>query len=382
LWSVAAYVSMIHHTIFGLEAEEDGLHIRPFLTAGLRTDLFGGTDELVLNDYPYRGRRVSVVLHLPESAGTGVLRVSSIRLNGETVNGSLLPTALLEEQNRVDVELSSGEGPAASLTARTDGNWQDVFGPRTPTITGVSAEGNGLRLGLGTEEPQDVTLRIYRDGEVVADHLAGTTTSWTDTDADANGPRSPCYAVEATFTSSGNHSQHSRPACWWGPNAMRVTTIGAGDLDAVGGAGSNNHGRFHYEAWGDAGHSLTLQGFTASQSGEHLVQVTFGNGAGSLNTGITCAVKRVVVEDTQTNEVAGEGYLMMPHLGEWSRWSDSNFVSAELTVGRTYRVRVSDGERAVNMSVFGHFEAYTGGLGGQGGAFNRANITELKILAR
>ena len=39
-------------------------------------------------------------------------------------------------------------------------------------------------------------------------------------------------------------------------------------------------------------------------------------------------------------------------------------------------------EDYVNMSSLAHFEAYTGGLGGRDGAFNRVNIAELKVLFR
>ena len=46
-----------------------GLRVHPFIPAELRDNLFGGTSSLVLNDYPYRGRRITVVLELPESAG-------------------------------------------------------------------------------------------------------------------------------------------------------------------------------------------------------------------------------------------------------------------------------------------------------------------------
>lgn len=381
LWSVAGYLSMVHHTLFGLEAEEDGLHVRPYLPASLRAELFGGTNHLVLNDYPYRGRRVTVVLHLPASAGTGALRVSSIRLNGSVITGDLLPSAMLADQSRVDVHLAPGEGPAATLTATTDAQWRNVFGPRTPRITGIAAAGSGVTLSLSTPEAADVTLRIYRDGAVVADDLPGTTTSWTDDGVDASSPRTPCYAVEATFTSSGNHSQHSPPVCWWGASSQRVTSVGADALAHVGGTPSTNHGRFHYEAWGDSGHSLTLGSITAGQTGEHLVQLSYGNG-GSIDTGITCAVKHVRVEDVVSGEVVGSGYVMMPHLGSWSRWADSSFVAAQLVAGRAYRVVIGDEERAVNMSVFRHFEAYTAGNGGRSGIFNRANVAEVKLLAR
>ncbi|HJL15925.1 MAG TPA: hypothetical protein RMH99_09725 [Sandaracinaceae bacterium LLY-WYZ-13_1] len=384
LWSVAGYASMVHHTIFGLEAEPDGLHVRPFVTAGLREELFAGTDTLVLNDYPYRGRRVTVVLHLPASAGTGPLAVNEIRLNGAVMEGDRLAEASLEAQNRVDVQLAAGDASATALTEVSDADWQNVFGPRTPRITGIAESGGQLVLSLSPngEAAADVTWRIYRDGEVVADELPGTTTSWTDPDVDATGPRSPCYAAELTFASSGNHSQHSPPFCWWGAGAARITTVDASAMANVGGTGSTSHGRFHYEPWGDPGDSLTVTGFTPSQTGPHLLQLTFGNGAGSINTGITCGIERIVVEDEATSTIVAEGPVLMPHLGTWSRWEDSSFVRAELEAGRSYRIVIRGDDEMVNMSSFAHFETYTGGTGGTDGAFDRVNVAELKILAR
>lgn len=379
LWSVAAYVAMVHQTLFGLEAEPDGLHVRPFVTAGTRA-MFAGSDELVLNAFPYRGRAVTVVLHLPEAAGEGALEVTSISAQGATVDGDLLRD--LEDRVRVDVVLGAGAG-SATLTEADEADWRAVFGPKTPRITALDQVGGRLRLSLSTTEtPADVRWRIYRDGVVVADDLAGDTSSWSDDGFDPSSPRSPCYVAELSFVSSGNHSQHSPPSCWWGPGFTRIHRVNAGEMMAVGGTASTNHGRFHYEAWGDAGHSLTVPSFTPTQSGPHLFQVTFGNGAGSINTGVTCAIKRLVVEEIATGAVVADGPLVMPHLGTWSRWEDSSFVEAELTAGAAYRIVIRGDDEMINMSSFAHFEAYTGGLGGRSGTFNRVNIASLEILAR
>lgn len=384
LWSVAGYLSMVHHTIFGLEAEPDGLHVRPFVTAGLRDDVFAGTDELVLNDYPYRGRRVTVVLHLPESGGTGALSVGEVLLNGAAISGDLLPDAMLADTNRVDVTLTSGAGAAGNLTEVSDADWRDVFGPRTPRVTSIGQAGDQLTLtlDLNGETAADVRWTIYRDGAVVADDLPGSTTSWTDTELDAASQRSPCYTAELTFEGSGNHSQHAPPNCWWGGGGARVTTIDASAMTNSGGAASTAHGRFHYEPWGDPGHSLTVPSFTPTQTGPHLFQVLFGNGAGAISTGITCSIKRVVVEDASSGAVVAEGPVVMPHLATWARWEDSSFVRAELEAGRAYRITIRHDDDVVNMSAFAHFEHYTGGTGGRAGEFNRVNIAELRVLAR
>jgi hypothetical protein len=156
----------------------------------------------------------------------------------------------------------------------------------------------------------------------------------------------------------------------------------ASEFANTGGQASSSYGRFHYENWGDAGHRLTVSGLTSAASGTHLFQVEYGNGAGATSTGITCAVKRLRVTDALDGTLVGEGALIMPHLGSWPRWDYSNFVSAQLTAGRSYTVTIESDPVYTNMSAFAHFASYTGGTGGSDGEFNRVNIAALRVLER
>jgi hypothetical protein len=283
----------------------------------------------------------------------------------------------------VDVVLGAGAGTSATLTEASASDWQSVFGPRTPRITGLSEAGGRIVLALDRGgEADDVTWTIYRDGEAIATDLPGSTASFTDEESDPGAARSPCYAAELTFVSSGNRSQRSPPMCFWGRGGAHITTFGASTMMHVGGSPSNDHGRFHYSSWGDPGHSLTVSAFTPARTGTHLFQVTFGNGAGPISTGVTCGIKRIVVEDATSGAIVADGPVIMPQLASWSRWEDSSFMRAELTAGRTYRVVIRGDDEMVNMSSFEHFERYTGGLGGRDGAFNRVNIAELKVFFR
>ncbi len=383
LWSVAGYLAMVHRVIFGLEARPEGLVVRPYLTATLRRQLFAGTETLVLTDFPYRGRLVDVVLHLPAAtASGGSYSVARVEFNGAPLDGPVLRAEQLETTNRVDVHLES-PGASATLTERNAADWRDIFQPRTPRIAALSEVGGRLRLDLDRNgETAPVVFHVLRDGVRVAEGLADGTTSWLDPSVNPDADASPCYSLESCFVSSGNCSQHSPPVCWWGRGLVHVQRFGAAALTNAGGTPSTNHGRFHYEAWGDDGHRLQLRGLTPTQSGRHLLQVVYGNGAGAVSTGVTCALKRLVVRDEATGAVVGEGALVMPHLGDWDRWEDSNFVAVDLEVGRTYRVVIESHDDYVNMSSFAHFANYTGGLGGRAGAFNRVNIAELAVLYR
>jgi len=388
LWSVAGFLSMVEQTLFGLDVDGDALRVTPWIPAGLVNGsagaLWTGSDTLVLNGHPWRGKRVTVVLHLPtQRGGAGVLPIVERRLNGVVVAGDAVAFAGLDDgDNRIDVVLGPPTGQGRVARVVSDSDYQRVFGPRTPPSPGLAVQGDRIVLSLspGNEARADVTFRVLRDGVVLADGLPGATTTFTDPDHRTTSPRSPCYVVETSFVRSGTRSWASAPNCFWGPAFERIVTVGAADLAHVGGVGSLEHGLFHYEPWGDAGDSLTLPSFQATQSGPHLVQVIYGNGAGDISTGITCGVKKVRVFDGDT--VVGEGMVVMPQLGTWARWEDSTFVPVDLVAGRRYRIVVGDDPRATNMSSRAHYRRYTGGTGGGTGDFNRVNIAELKVLAR
>jgi hypothetical protein len=383
LWSVAAYVSMVHEVLFGLHVELDGLRVDPYIPAEIRAQIFGGTNQLVLNAYPYRGRELTVILNLPDSAGTGSLEVTQLRVDGQVLANALIDAASLQDGAVIEVDLGPGSGPATSLTTRDGGDWRQVFGPRTPSITGLTDDNGRVRVAfnLAGEAPADISVRVLKDGAVVADNLPGDTTAWTDPNSDTAGPASPCYTLETSYA-SGNHSQHASPWCWWGPNNAHISAFAADQLVNVGGNGVVNHGRFHYEGWGAPDHTLTLPSFVPARTGRHLLQVDYGNGAGPINTGITCAVKRLRVERVSDDALLGEGLLIMPHLGTWDRWEDSNFVAVELQAGVEVRVVISADEQTVNMSAFDHFQIYTGGLGGVDGEYNYVNIATVRVLAK
>lgn len=392
LWSVAGYVSMVHQVLFGLQAGPEGLGVAPYVPAELRRTLLANADSLVLNGFPYRGHAVTVeVLLPPADDAQGAYAVASVELNGTPVGEGPIPADRMAERNLVRVRLGPASGDPGSITLLTDTqDYRQLFGPRTPRISGVAAQGGDLLVSIEVDEdPGAVVLSVYRDGARVADDLPGGTTTWRDpVGAPADAP-SHCYAVEATFVASGTHSQHSEPWCWWGPGYERVQVLGADAFVATGGGWVHNHGRDHYENWGDPGHSLTVERFVASRSGPHLLQLTAGNGSAALNTGVTCGVKRLTVYATSTGEEVGTGYALMPALGVpgtdpgvwWERWADSSFVPVELQSGHEYRIVVDMDERAVNMSAFAHFERYTGGAGGADGPFYRVNVAELKVLS-
>ena len=383
LWSVAGYLSMVHEVLFGLETSTDGLRFSPRFPATLRSELFGSSASLALSNLRYRGKRVSVRLSLPsEGVGNGLLEVKAVKLNGSDVGTGFVAASMLGDDNLFEVDLGPGGGDAGKLTLLDDAAvaaYRNVFGPRTPSVDGLEVVGDRVTLDVSiAESPDDVTFRVYRDGVAIADELPGTTSSFTDPGSAAHATRTYCYTVEARFKSSGNASQRAKPACWWGQGFSAIQTRDANQFATEGGTLVQNHGRWHFEGWGDADHTLTVANLVASRTGKHYVQVLAGNGAGGVDTGITCAVKLVEIRDGA--KVVGSGQLAMPHLGTWDDWRDSSLVPVDLVAGKSYAVVIREDDASGNMSDLDHFALY-GGAGGKGGRFNRVNIAEVKLLA-
>jgi hypothetical protein len=264
-------------------------------------------------------------------------------------------------------------------------SYQNVFGPRTPVLSSIGLDGaQPTKLGIGIDVAGEsgVLVDVYRDGVRVAQDLPGTTSYWVDAGSTPL-QNSHCYSLETRFVAglsvaSGTRSQHAKPLCFWGTGYERIHEIDATQFSNVGGTLVDAYGKWHHEGWGDAGDSSSAT-FTPPASGDYLLQLEYGNGAGPIDTGVTCAVK--LVEVSLGDNVVASGQVAMPHLGGWDQWQGSTFVPLSLDAGALYTITVREDGDAINMSERAHFASY-GGSGGTAGRFNRANIATIKLLAR
>ncbi len=383
LWSVAGYTSMVHELVFGVETSMDGVRFEPFIPDALADALFATRDSITLAGLLYRGRRINITVHRPNDGVNPTAWVAQeVTLNGAPVAGELTPD-MLPNGSTVEIMLTGSNQASDRITIAADTNGETLFSPKPPIISNATLNAGQVQLSLnpGGEPSAAIAFNLFRDGVMIASGISGATDTYVDSAADASAP-SHCYVLESYFLSSGNASQHSDPMCYWGPGFDRIQSFTADSFAAVGGTLVNNHGRLHYEAWGDPGHSLTVEGYTAASSGPHLIQVEAGNGAGSFNTGITCGVKLVEVIEVASGNTVGAGQIMMPHLGAWSEWRNSSFVQVDLVMGNSYRIVIREDARSINMSTLDHFSVYTGGTGGTGGPFNHVNISHIKVLSR
>jgi len=240
-------------------------------------------------------------------------------------------------------------------------DWTTLFGARTPEVS-LAGSGDTVTLTFAGEE--DASFEVFQDGLLVESFASSP---WTGTSSST-----ACYSVVAHLTWA---SQPSAPLCWWGDDWTRIQSVSASDFTAVGGSWSTDHGRGHYGSWGGPDDTLTAT-ITPSHTGEHLVQLAYGNGSGGTDTGVTAAVKWVAVRDS-SGMLVGEGAVVMPHRVDWDNWGDSSFLRVVLTEDSAYTVEIRDGW---NMSYLAHYEDYVGGRGGGPEPSNDVNISELKLL--
>ena len=86
--------------------------------------------------------------------------------------------------------------------------------------------------------------------------------------------------------------------------------------------------------------------------------------------------------DELSSAVAGTGLLVMPHLGTWDRWSQSNVVPVNLEAGRSYRITIFHDASCFTTTDLEYNEIYTGGTGGASGAFRNVNIAEVILVSK
>jgi hypothetical protein len=378
LWSVAGYLAMVQDVVFGLETSWDGIRFLPFVTGRLREETFGSTDVLELRNFNYRGKAIHLRVHLPPvgRSGHGPCRPGNIELNGKRIGTHFVAADSLRSRNEWDIYLESPGADEGRLELIQD--LHAVFGPLQPEWEnigqgGITIENGRLRLHYRHADESNVVFNIYRNGQLCAKRL--TQTRWLDPHSADWAKKTYFYAVEAMDEKSGNVS-HLTPTRVYA-TTNNQWTIPAAEMEHRGGTLAESR---YFMNWGRPDDELRVKSFTARRSGRHLVRAEFSNGSGPVNTGITCAVKRLEIRQTDSGKLAGAGYLVMPQSSNWRRFDLSTAVWAELQAGRSYSIRIFEDEYSRNMSYLAHNQRYTAHAGGGDSAYNFVNIASLRLL--
>jgi hypothetical protein len=111
--------------------------------------------------------------------------------------------------------------------------------------------------------------------------------------------------------------------------------------------------------------------WTSPGTGSYRVSFDYVNDHGPINTGITAAVKTLVVQCAGSDEQRLP--IVMPHSIGVQRSTWGTFTAK---AGAACRFHFDDG---FNMSYLAHFAHYTGGTGGSDGALNKADVQDMLI---
>ncbi|GHC06665.1 hypothetical protein [Cerasicoccus arenae] len=379
LWSVAGYLSIVQNVIFGLHATESGIRIEPFVTQSIRTELFADTDSITLANTPFLNTINTVTIHLPE-ASTFVserAKVTCVLLNGREVTASIVRPEELQSDNQWDVYLESDEPTPVNSPLRVVNvyNQNEIYTPRPPEWDddkgGVRPNGGLLKLFLKHPATGSIVFDVYRNGKLHA--IMKDSTEWLDLDSDDFSQQAYVYHLVARCQQNGLVSHPTRGRRYL-PSRQKLI-IGAHSMNRIGGSLIDKH---HFEDWGLPDHQISVSGIRVNQSGRYAIQVSYANGSGPINTGITCAVKKLEI-NAPANELNTTGYLVMPQTGGWEQYQLSNSIIAELDTTQPYALRISEDPYSRNMSYLDSNVAYTARVGGSNKRYNFVNIAEIRI---
>ncbi len=235
------------------------------------------------------------------------------------VAGNLLVAGTVRQRGGVTrVQLVGRRVAAAPLRLNAP-----MYLPRTPPAPTVTAEGARWRLGSA------VAGTLYINGK-----------RWGPLSGTASVPQRhglQCFSITARGP-EGLPSLHSRSQC-------------VGPVSAVG--------------------SDWPRHWTVPRAGTYLAWVDYDNEHGPISTGITAAVRRLVIHCG--NAPVQSSALVMPQ----SRGVQaSTVVRFHAPAGAQCAFSLTAG---FNMSDLAHFAYYTGGEGGVSGPLNRADIGALRI---
>jgi hypothetical protein len=371
LWSVAAFVSVVVNGMFGLEVEDQTLHIRPGLTHAIAKRWVPGR-RIALHELQWRGKRLQVEMHWPSVsvASDGFFKVQRIEVNGQTLAQPSIAFDQLKADNQLRMELVAdsssqpltihqpnvGMGPGLS-----NEEYRQVFAPMEPRLNWVDAD----TLRMDSREMNATRWDLYRNGRLFAENLAADT---------LRVPKEGCYTAIQSYEGGTLASHPSPELCQLGWN-WEFTAANGGLKSVDGASEAYDHNRQHFNDWGWPKQVLEIVSFQVPQDGDYRVEIAFGNAFGPINTGITAAVKWIEVTDLSSDASQGTA-VFMPHQSHWNVWAWSSAAGFKLKAGRNYRLRISD---ARNMSYLQHFELYTAGRGGMDGALNRVNISGVRL---
>ncbi|GLQ98450.1 alpha-L-rhamnosidase-related protein [Dyella mobilis] len=257
------------------------------------------------------GKRDSISLQMPD-------RSITLRLPRDVSGNLLVAGKTVQRGSETLVTLKALDVPATTL--RKDA---PLYAPKPPEAPSVAADDKGWRVQV------DGKVVLYADGQRMG-NIDGETYI-------AQGGKPPCVSA----TRKGPH----------GLESLHSPIVCAGEPTDIG------------TDW--------PRSWTAPAGGRYRVALRYENNHGPVNTGVTAAVKMLVM--SCNDDTLQRVPIVMPHsVGE--QLSSYGIVTLKGSAQCSF-----DLQQGFNMSDLGHFAHYTNGKGGADGPLNDARIGDLLI---
>ena len=388
LWSVGGYLGMVTETLFGYHLNEQGINIKPFITA--QAHKFMGSTQggesvgrsMTLSGLDYQGKKINITIELPEytEGSQGFYSVDAVSLNGQAVSG-VIDASMLADSNAIVVQMGGLQTGREDINLISDVKPLDVrntrvFAPVEPTVKSVKRSDHGVTVTLeDNKNPKSgVFYNIYRDGVRVAADI-DIAQPWLDVSAVSDGGH--CYSAEATYADSGNSSHHAKPVCISDGQFFSVDALKhSGQMSAA----DEHIDAQHIKGWGAPGDVLVLEKLTVTKAGNYDISVQYNNSHHAINLGITNGVKQVKVYRAGEFEPFAEGVIQLPHVLPASTVKplrDSVPMMVSLEAGKDYRVEIVD---FFNMSYLESNATYNDAGGSK--PVNTVEVAGIKVIPR
>ena len=377
LWSLAGYLNMVVATLWGVQFAPEGVRFDPWLPGALAHRLFAARASLELRGLERAGATFNVTLTLPESwSDDGWLEPATVVVNGVALAdpGEVVKSWPAGSVNEVQIALRAVDAEpqpvrlvgAADPQHPTEAERRLLFAPPAPSIARAQRTAQRVRLEF-EGVVAGAALAVYRDGVIRATDVR----SRSHDDELAAGSGTVCYAATQRDP-GGLESLPSAETCVAGPGTRWRADAGRALVSLDGHVPAVSNGRARFADWGLPREALEAE-WSPRTDGWYRLRLEYANASGPVNTGITAAVKQVVVNCGR--DLAQHGSVVMPQLPA-TVYGLSTQLLFEAHAADHCRIRISDG---FNMSYLEHFTRYTGGRGGRSGPLNQASIAALEL---
>ena len=315
LWNVAGDISIVHRVLMGINMEEEGLTLRPFVPKSW-------SDSKQLTNFKYRKAVLDITVQ-----GYGD-KVSAMYVDGKRQSGTTL-SASLTGRHTVRIVMNGEFGNYEILKA------QPVeVAPETPEVYFEGEQKLAWRPVAGVKE-----YRILRNGKEVSVQPNKATGNAYMIPATRNYTEYQVVAVGE----NGTMSYASKPmACGKRGKELRYEMS---QFAKVAGKGKYVEGERAVEITNTENTRIDIE-VDAPVDGIYQVDFLYANGSGNVSEGNSCATRMLWSEGRR------QGCVVFPQRGEgmWGEWGYSTPLRLHLKKGKQNLLLIYELEND-NMSV-------------------------------